>query len=117
MYLPVLEGLGRKTVFVAGPRQSGKTTLAKSLPGAAGAYPSLGWSIVASDGPRFENLVAAHLLKWVQYQQDVYGKDLELPYFRDTDGREVDFVVTDRQSLLLLGECKWADTEVGRSLR
>jgi len=49
------------------------------------------WSLVPADGPRFENLVASHLLKWVHYQQDVFGKDLDLRYFRDTDGREVDF--------------------------
>jgi hypothetical protein len=45
---------------------------------------------------RFENLVACHLLKWVHYQQDTTGRDLDLRYFRDVDGREVDFVVTDR---------------------
>jgi uncharacterized protein len=75
------------------------------------------WSVVPADGPRFENLVASHLLKWVHYQQDVFGKDLELRYFRDTDGREVDFVVTDRKRPLLLVECKWADSEADRSLR
>jgi predicted AAA+ superfamily ATPase len=75
------------------------------------------WSVVPAAGARFENLVGAHLLKWVHYQQDVFGKDLELRYFRDTDGREVDFVVTDRKRPLLLVECKWADSEVDRSLR
>lgn len=34
-------------------------------------------------GPRFENLVASHLLKLVHYQVDVEGRDLELRYFRD----------------------------------
>jgi len=77
----------------------------------------LDWSVVTSEGPRFENLVAAHLLKWVHYQQDVFGKDLELRYFRDTDGREVDFVVVEHNRPLLLLECKWADAEADRSLR
>jgi len=75
------------------------------------------WSSVPGDGPRFENLVASHLLKWVHYQQDVFGKDLDLRYFRDTDGREVDFVVVDGKRPILLVECKWADAEVDRSLR
>src|SRR5262245_16077710 len=35
--------LARKMVFVAGPRQVGKTTLARSLPGAEAAY--LSWDI------------------------------------------------------------------------
>lgn len=77
----------------------------------------LDWSLVPREGARFENLVAAHLLKWVHYQQDVFGKDLDLRYFRDTDGREVDFVVLDGQHPLLMVECKWADAEVDRGLR
>ncbi len=32
----ILADLDRKMVFVAGPRQVGKTTLARGLPGAAG---------------------------------------------------------------------------------
>ena len=50
-----------------------------------------------------------HLLKWVHFEQDAQGRDLELRYFRDTDGREVDFVVVERRRPLLLVECKWGD--------
>ena len=75
------------------------------------------WSLVPADAARFENLVAGHLLKWVHFQQDTLGRDVELRYFRDTDGREVDFVVVERRSPLLLVECKWGDTDVDRSLR
>ncbi len=75
------------------------------------------WTLVPTDPQRFENLVASHLLKWVQYEQDTQGRDLELRYFRDVDGREVDFVVTDRRKPLRLIECKWADAEIDRSLR
>ena len=57
----------------------------------------LDWSVIPNDAARFENLVACHLLKWVHYQQDTQGRDLELRYFRDTDGREVDFVVVERR--------------------
>ncbi len=45
---------------------------------------------------RFENLVASHLLEWVDYQTDTQGRAIELRFFRDVDGPEVDFVVTDR---------------------
>jgi predicted AAA+ superfamily ATPase len=75
------------------------------------------WSIVPGDPARFENLVASHLLKWVHFQQDTLGRDVELRYFRDTDGREVDFVVVERRLPLLIVECKWGDAEVDRSLR
>jgi predicted AAA+ superfamily ATPase len=77
----------------------------------------LDWSLVSSEGPRFENMVACHLLKWVHHQQDTLGRDVELRYFRDTDGREVDFVVTDRNKPVLLVECKASPGDVDRSLR
>lgn len=75
------------------------------------------WTLVPETPQRFENLVASHLLKWVQLQQDAQGRDLELRYFRDVDGREVDFVITERRKPVTLIECKWADAEVDRSLR
>jgi predicted AAA+ superfamily ATPase len=75
------------------------------------------WSLVPGEAPRFENLVALHLLKWVHFEQDARGRDLELRYFRDTDGREVDFVVVEGRDPLLLVEAKWGDAEADRSLR
>lgn len=75
------------------------------------------WSVVPAEAARFENLVACHLLKWVHHEQDTRGRDVELRYFRDTDGREVDFVIIDRQRPVLCVECKWADTPVDKSLR
>lgn len=77
----------------------------------------LDWTVVSRDGPRFENLVAAHLLKWVHHAQDVRGRDVELRYFRDTDGREVDFAVLEGRRLRTVVECKWDDAEVDRGLR
>ena len=75
------------------------------------------WSLVPAEPVRFENLVASHLLKWVHFEQDAKGRDLELRYFRDTDGREVDFVVTEGKRLILMVEAKWSDAEVDRGLR
>jgi uncharacterized protein len=77
----------------------------------------LDWSLVQSDGARFENMVACHLLKWVHYEQDTQGRDIELRYFRDNDGREVDFVVTERNKPILLVECKFSDTDIDKGLR
>ena len=75
------------------------------------------WSLVYGDGPRFENLVASHLLKWIHFQQDTQGRDLELRYFRDRDGREVDFIVTEKARPITAIECKWSDGRPDRSLR
>ncbi len=75
------------------------------------------WTVVPNDAARFENLVAAHLLKWVHFEQDSRGRELELRYFRDLEGREVDFVVTERREPKLLVECKWGDAAPERALR
>jgi uncharacterized protein len=75
------------------------------------------WSVVSDPAARFENLVACHLLKWVHHRQDALGLDIDLLYFRDKDGREVDFVVTDRGNPTLLVECKTGDAVSDRSLR
>ena len=74
------------------------------------------WSLVPGAGPRFENLVASHLLKWVHFQQDTLGRDLDLRYFRDTDGREIDFVVVDGRTPILAVECRLNDSEVSAGL-
>lgn len=75
------------------------------------------WSLIPDDALRFENLVASHLLKWVHFEQDAKGRDLELRYFRDIDGREIDFVVTDGSRPLQFIECKWSDAPIGAGLR
>ena len=75
------------------------------------------WIQVRDRAARFENLVAMHLLKWVHHEQDVRGRDLDLRYFRDVDGREVDFVVTDREVPIHLIEVKWSDRPVDKALR
>ena len=77
----------------------------------------LDWSLVPAEPARFENLVACHLLKWVHYRQDTEGADIELRYFRDTDGREVDFVIVDEGRPSLCVECKWSDGPVDKGLR
>ena len=74
------------------------------------------WAAVPGEAARFENLVASHLLKWVEYQVDAQGRDLELRYFRDIDGREVDFVITERLQPIAMVECKLGDDEPGKGL-
>jgi hypothetical protein len=75
------------------------------------------WTVVPGEAARFENLVASHLLKWVHFEQDTRGRELELHYFRDLEGREVDFVVTEGRAPTLLVECKWGDAAPDPSLR
>jgi predicted AAA+ superfamily ATPase len=75
------------------------------------------WSLVPELPLRFENLVAMHLLKWIHFQQDTKGKDMELNYFRDVDGREVDFVITENTNPVDLIEVKWKDTAISKGLK
>ncbi len=77
----------------------------------------LDWTLVPEEGPRFENLVACHLLKWVHFEEDAKGRDLELRHFRDDAGREVDFVVLEGGKPVLLVECKRSAGEVDGGLR
>ena len=51
------------------------------------------WSVITDPGARFENFVASHLLKYCYFIQDTQGYKMELRYLRDTDKREVVFVV------------------------
>jgi len=69
------------------------------------------------DGVRFENLVACHLLKHVQWQQDAFGRECGLHYLRTKDGAEVDFALSDANGLSGLVECKWADNAPHRALQ
>ena len=64
------------------------------------------WSQVPVGGARFENLVACQLLKYCHHQEDTQGHRMELRFMRDTDRREVDFVVIRDNEPLFAVECK-----------
>jgi predicted AAA+ superfamily ATPase len=75
------------------------------------------WSLIQDPAFRFENLVASHLLKWVNWREDTEGCRTELRYFRDIEGREVDFVITEGGKPMVLVECKSSDREISPALR
>lgn len=64
------------------------------------------WSTIEAPGPRFENLVAGHLLKYCHFMEDTQGHRMELRFLRDIDQREVDFVVLRDRKPLFAVECK-----------
>ncbi len=64
------------------------------------------WSEVMDEAPRFENMVASHLLKAVHYWTDSGLGDYELFYLRDKQKREIDFLVTANHKPFMLVECK-----------
>ena len=75
------------------------------------------WSSVEAVGPRFENMVASQLLKYCHWVEDTQGYAMELRYLRDTDKREVDFVVLKNRKPVFAVECKSGDKAIGPALR
>jgi predicted AAA+ superfamily ATPase len=74
------------------------------------------WSLVAEPGYRFENMVASHLLKYCHYKEDTEGYKMELRYLRDTDGREIDFVILENRKPLFAVECKSGDRQLSKHI-
>lgn len=75
------------------------------------------WTLVKDMGLRFENLTACHLLKWCHFVEDTQGFKMELRYFRDTDRREVDFVVMKEGEPVQFIECKSSEQKLNPHLR
>jgi predicted AAA+ superfamily ATPase len=75
------------------------------------------WSAVEDEGARFENLVASHLLKLCHFVADTQGHRMELRFLRDTDGREVDFVVLRDRKPLFAVEAKTGERAVSPAIR
>jgi len=64
------------------------------------------WALVDDEGARFENFVASHLYKAIQFWTDNGLGEYGLHYLRDKDGREVDFLVTKNRKPWFLVEAK-----------
>ncbi len=74
------------------------------------------WSQVNNSGARLENMVASHLLKFTHYLHDTQGWKTELFYWRDIDGREVDFVISVDGELWMAIEVKSSDGQISTPL-
>ncbi len=74
------------------------------------------WSIVPDPGSRFENFVASQLLKYCHFMEDTEGFRMELRFLRDTDKREIDFVVLKEGRPMFAVECKSGEKNINPSL-
>jgi predicted AAA+ superfamily ATPase len=74
------------------------------------------WSIVPDPGPRFENFVASQLLKYCHFVEDTEGFRMDLRFIRDTDKREIDFVVLKEGRPMFAVECKSGEKNINPSL-
>ncbi|MBI5498805.1 MAG: ATP-binding protein [Deltaproteobacteria bacterium] len=73
--------------------------------------------VVGDDGARFENFVAASLLRRLHFWEDRDGYRCRLWYVRDKEGHEADFLLEREGKIVELVEAKVGDPEVGRGLR
>ncbi len=93
----------------------------KSLPRAVQKPPKVYFidtgDVLGDVGARFENVIAASLLKRLNYREDLDGYRYELRYLRDKEGREVDFAIVKDGELEELIEVKYGDDQPSRSLR
>jgi len=67
------------------------------------------WSEIDHAGPRFENLVASHLLKACDFWTDSGHGPWNLTYLRNKEKAEVDFLITIKDRPILSMECKLTD--------
>ena len=74
------------------------------------------WSTIKDPGIRFENFVASHLLKYCHFIEDTEGDDMELRFIRDTDKREIDFVVLKNKKPQFAVECKTRDKNISSAI-
>lgn len=74
------------------------------------------WSIVPDRGSRFENFVASQLLKYCHFVEDTEGFRMDLRFLRDTDKREIDFVVLKEGRPMFAVECKSGEKNINPSL-
>ncbi|MFH0796110.1 MAG: ATP-binding protein [Candidatus Omnitrophota bacterium] len=74
------------------------------------------WSEVDDGGSKLENMVASHLLKLCHYLNDVEGHKTEVYFLRDMDGREVDFLITEKGKPWFAVEVKSSAKDISKNL-
>ncbi|MFA6569204.1 MAG: AAA family ATPase [Victivallales bacterium] len=74
------------------------------------------WSVCETPSARFENLVASNLLKYCHLIEDREGDRMELRFVRDSQGRELDFVVVRDNKPEFSVECKMGERELSRNI-
>ena len=74
------------------------------------------WSEHIDEGKVWENFVGSHLLKYCHFHEDYEGHKMELRFLRDTDGREIDFIVLKNKKALFAVECKTGEKNLSRHI-
>lgn len=72
--------------------------------------------IKKNEGARFENMIALHLIRLVDWARDIEGEKLELRYFKMRTGEEVDFVLLKDKKPWVAIEVKLQEQPLAKSL-
>ncbi len=76
------------------------------------------WSSIQDDGARFENFIASHLLKNINYWNDLGLGNYGLYFLKDKDQHEVDFIVIRNNEPWFLVEAKLSEsTKISTNLK
>ena len=78
-----------------------------------GKYYLWDWTWVSDPAARFENLVAAHLMKYVHLYRDAHGIDAGLYHLKDLEKRTADFLVTWEGEPWFIVQCLPSPVEGG----
>ncbi len=73
------------------------------------------WNFVEGEGGRLENFAAVQLLKHTFASNDILGKRYELGYIRTKDGKEIDFCLSEKDTLLDVIEVKTTEVEPSKN--
>ena len=75
------------------------------------------WGYIEDKSKRLENLIAMHLLRLTHWCSDVEGEKIELRYYRDTRGHEVDFILLRKNKPWIAIEVKHTAQDLDRNLK
>lgn len=71
--------------------------------------------VSASEGARYENLVACSLIKEIHFRNDCLGEEWELSYLSKKGGFELDFCISIEGKLKYAIEAKLSDTNLAKN--
>ncbi len=75
------------------------------------------WSLIQDEGAKFENWIASELSHFIHFREDTLGEDWNLRFFRDSEKREVDFVLLKDMKPIAFIECKLSETNISPHLK
>ncbi len=67
--------------------------------------------VIGDQGVKLENLVACSLLKEIHFREDCLGEKWDIYYLKNKDGREIDFLLVNKEKPAFMIEVKWSDEE------